>query len=200
MGVQPKSIEELKSKLLGLSQHDGDCRVWVAGVDSKGYGLLLYEDRQQPAHRLAYRAFIGPIPTGQFVCHTCDNPPCINPDHLFVGTAADNNHDKIAKLRSIFILTEQDAGEIKWFLSLGKYTQGQIAEWYGVSRHTVNAINKGRCWVRITPVRPSEAFILSRDKSYAHVVTEKLAKIIAAIPKRGEREQALWAEANERRA
>src|SRR4051794_23315069 len=81
-----------------------ECWLWTAGKDQDGYGKLAigHGGRQQThtrAHRFAYETFVGPIPDGYVVCHRCDNPPCCNPAHLFVGTPDENNDDKLAKGR-----------------------------------------------------------------------------------------------------
>lgn len=65
-----------------------------------GYGRVRVDGRKESVHRLAYEAFVGPIPTGQHVLHRCDNPPCWRPDHLFTGTLSDNKQDEIAKGRN----------------------------------------------------------------------------------------------------
>lgn len=69
-----------------------------------GYGMLwdIYEKRTRRAHRLSYKYFIGDIPKGLLVCHQCDNPSCVNPEHLFVGTCQDNVNDKCKKGRHPF--------------------------------------------------------------------------------------------------
>lgn len=76
------------------------CWPWMAGKNDNGYGRLRFKGRTTYAHRAAYELAVGVIPEGMFVCHTCDNPPCVNPGHLFVGTALDNNRDRIAKGRT----------------------------------------------------------------------------------------------------
>jgi hypothetical protein len=80
------------------------CWPWTAGRDKNGYGrfaIFLGYKRQRHvrAHRFGYELLFGPIPEGQVVCHSCDNPPCCNPAHWFLGTPRENNDDKIAKGR-----------------------------------------------------------------------------------------------------
>jgi len=80
------------------------CWEWDAGRDADGYGKFAVGHGGQDqthlrAHRFAYETFIGPIPDGHVVMHTCDNPGCVNPAHLRVGTPRDNNDDKVRKNR-----------------------------------------------------------------------------------------------------
>lgn len=106
------------------------------------------------AHRAAYDILKGSVPANMCVCHTCDNPSCCNPDHLFLGTHADNRADQKAKGRTMVgskhhgsKLTEADVKKIR---SLhGQYPHTEIAKQYGVSDRTINVIVSRKRWKHV---------------------------------------------------
>jgi len=92
----------LQQKLLNRSKlnETNKCLEWQFGSGAKGYGTVYFKKKTLIAHRASWIAFKGNIPDGLIVCHRCDNPPCINVDHLFLGTHSDNVDDMIEKGRS----------------------------------------------------------------------------------------------------
>lgn len=133
------------------SDPDG-CWPWTAASCRDGYGYLRFEGRSQLAHRLAYRIANGDFPDELKVCHTCDNPPCVNPSHLFLGTQADNTADMATKRRSTHgerstsHLSEADVDLIHDLKARGA-TQRAIAARFGVNPSTVSRIVNGKRWV-----------------------------------------------------
>lgn len=82
-----------------VAKSDG-CWVWTGYRDKDGYGRIGVNDKRIGAHQFSYSLHCGQIPTGMCVCHRCDNPACVRPDHLFLGTVLDNNKDRTQKGRT----------------------------------------------------------------------------------------------------
>lgn len=125
------------------------CIEWTGGKTENGYGAAHFMGRYQSAHRLAYTAFNGEIPTGQFVCHSCDNPACVNPAHLWLGKQQDNMTDKVNKSRHCHGEThgmhKLTAEQVQVILK-GDLSSSELAERFGVSTDHVGAIRKGLAW------------------------------------------------------
>lgn len=129
------------------------CWVWKGGK-SHGYGQVrihsIFGSRPLYAHRLSYLLSRGQSPDGKEICHTCDNPACINPHHLFIGTQSDNMKDMANKMRSCIgdknaqsKLTNAQVAEIRDLVGSG-VRQYRVAEMYDVSQAQVSRIVRGR--------------------------------------------------------
>jgi hypothetical protein len=135
------------------SEEVGDCILWVR-AKVRGYGVC-YGTKwarihgKSKAHQLAYINAVGPIPPGLCVCHSCDNPTCINPAHLFLGTVGDNNADRDRKGRhkasfGAAVLTLEQVEEIR--SRKGRGTLRTVAADYGVSIATISRIWNNLTW------------------------------------------------------
>lgn len=97
--VSTETVEQRFNKKY-LINEDTDCWEWQNATNNIGYGMFRWSSgKMRTAHRASYELHIGPIPEGLVVCHTCDNPKCVNPEHLWTGTMKDNAQDMIAKGR-----------------------------------------------------------------------------------------------------
>jgi hypothetical protein len=141
--------EPIEDRLWRRVDKSGDCWVWTGGRYRKGYGKF---DALQYAHRVSWEIHNGPIPKGLYVLHKCDNPPCVRPDHLFLGTLADNNADMLTKGRYNTKLSEDQVAEIKRMLNTGLYSQQEIADSFGVNQTLISFIKRGVVWSRISPL------------------------------------------------
>lgn len=135
------------------------CWPWLRSRKPSGYGHIGVAEGGERwdviAHRLAYVLMVGPIPDGLDVLHSCDNPPCCNPAHLFVGTRRDNNRDKAAKGRANAPsgsghhkarLSEAAVADIRRRLDSGKATAAELATEYGTTAATVRRAGRGALW------------------------------------------------------
>ncbi len=99
--LNPRALVPLEQRFWPKVEKTGTCWVWQGATDSHGYGQIHEEPRgHSQAHRVSWELAYGPIPEGLDVLHCCDNPPCVRPTHLFLGTQLDNNLDAINKGRN----------------------------------------------------------------------------------------------------
>ena len=131
----------------------GECWTWDRCVDAKGYGVLRVGKKRKFAHRVSWEAHRGVIPDGLCVCHRCDNPPCTNPEHLFLGTNADNVADMVSKGRQRGgaregVRTKLTAADVLSIRADGR-PQRVIAKDYGVSRQSISNIKTRKTWWHI---------------------------------------------------
>lgn len=129
------------------------CWNWLGWKTKKGYGELRFEGRTVRAHRLSYELKKGDIPDGLFVLHRCDNPSCVRPDHLFLGTLAENCRDRHRKGRTAFgsrngwsKLTEPEVKSIRKLAATGHLLQKEIASQFGVTSENIGHILSGKTW------------------------------------------------------
>ncbi|MDV4166197.1 HNH endonuclease [Rhizobium leguminosarum] len=149
-GISP---EERFFRFVGLRS---GCWKWIGSTDPNGYGRMNVSGKPILAHRISYTIHRGQIPKGMVVCHSCDNPNCVNPDHLFLGTQADNVTDMHNKGRAIkralsgenhgnAKLTEEAVKEIR----NSKESTSSLARKFGVSRAVVYAARERKTWTHI---------------------------------------------------
>lgn len=138
-----------------------NCWIWQGSVVDDGYGVISFLAQQVRVHRLSFELHKGPIPSGLLICHTCDNPSCWNPDHLFTGTWQDNTRDmwnkgregkfkRGRKLGESSKLCKREVLEIRQLIKEGILTQREIGYKYLVSDVMVSRIKLGKAWSWLT--------------------------------------------------
>ena len=144
-----------------VEKTDG-CWLWTAYKNADGYGKFRISGKSHSAHRFSWILHNGPIPElpdtdyrGTCVLHRCDTPPCVNPDHLFLGSQLDNMVDRGSKDRQAHqpgetnpraILTELEVSSIRTLYGHGGYTQKELGIKFGCGRSTVSHIVNNKTW------------------------------------------------------
>lgn len=146
-----RSKENPRDRIIQNVKVSGDCWIWTGSYGSDGYGVIGIGRKQFRTHRVSFEIFSGKCADGLLVCHKCDDPRCVNPEHLFVGTPKDNTQDMIAKGRKYKMentnhplckITHKQRKEIISRRDDGE-TLKEIAKDYGVHFGTISAICKG---------------------------------------------------------
>lgn len=164
----------VKDRLLShvIVNEKSGCWEWQ-GSKRNGYGRMIIGSRtdgsrkSESAHRISFEIFCGQIPDGMEICHRCDNPSCINPDHLFLGTRQDNINDRQRKGRNIYFigeeqprakLTKKSVKDARWERAIYGTSFQSLADKYGVSKKTMLNAIKGVTWkcVSYMPELPKE--------------------------------------------
>lgn len=132
---------------------DSECWEFTGKIRKDGYGEVKIRGTRYPAHRLAFMAWVGVIPLGLMVRHTCDNRCCVNPEHLLLGTAQDNMDDKMQRGRHVSVrgefaswskLTQEQVDRVRADKGRGK--QRMYAKLFGVSEATISLVVNGKRW------------------------------------------------------
>lgn len=150
--MDERTLNRFLSKII-INQETG-CWIWTASTRG-GYGYFWY-DKSESAHRVSYEHFIGPIPDGLDVLHTCDNKLCVNPEHLFVGTHQDNMFDMSEKGRSTIgerypnsKLTEESVRSIRQRYDTQYISYSELSKMYNISKAQIGCIIRGENWSHI---------------------------------------------------
>ena len=136
-----------------LTANDDLCWIWQRGKDKFGYGRFKFGESTQYANRIAWQLTYGEIPSGLKVLHTCDNPSCINPKHLFLGTTLDNNRDRAIKGRNAWgekngnhKFTVEQVRYIRQRYAQGGISVRELGREVGMSKAQVSKIINRNCW------------------------------------------------------
>lgn len=147
----------LKERFLDkvFPEPNSGCWLWTGGVTSCGYGTIKIDYVTKTTHRTSYRLFKGEINDGLLVLHKCDTPCCVNPDHLFLGTAKENSDDMIRKNRKFITrgelsgnakLKEADVIKIR---TMSQYKNIELAKMFNVSDAIISRIRSHKRWAHL---------------------------------------------------
>lgn len=132
------TLESRLTPRLDMTGGPDSCWEWQGNRLGDGYGTFSFQHQMWRAHRASYVVNVGPIPDGMFVCHRCDNPPCCNPTHLFLGSPKDNHSDMFRKKRHPLAgrLSEAQVASLKVRIDAGEPIQA-LADEFGVHYTTI---------------------------------------------------------------
>jgi hypothetical protein len=143
----------LVDRFISHIEKTDSCWLWKGAKPNRYPSFRVDKNTIRKSHKLSYEMFNGNVPDGMCVLHKCDNPNCVNPEHLWLGTKADNNKDRSVKGRSApsptQVLNVNQVKEIRAMYAPRKTTQAYIASLYGVTRSAIRAITSGKNWSKV---------------------------------------------------
>jgi len=155
--MKARKLDSLQTRLYKRTSFAGidECWEWTGSKLRGGYGGINYKYHLIQAHRASWIVHFGDIPDKMLVCHSCDNPSCVNPNHLFLGTARDNALDKVKKHRCNCSgenngrskLTLELANNIRILWNTKKFTKIKLGEIFGVSDTVIGMIIRNQLWI-----------------------------------------------------
>ncbi len=140
-----------------IEKQNNGCWYWKGGQDKRGYGNIWLNGKPEGVHRASYLIHKGEVPKGLCVCHSCDTPKCVNPDHLFLGTSKENRADMFKKGRqnipfgdnhAYAKLTAWDIPIIRDTYKAG-FLMREIGGYFGVNKNTVRDVIRGFTWAHV---------------------------------------------------
>ncbi len=152
-GVYSRIITPLEIRFWNKVIKTNHCWIW-SGCTVRGYGRVNTGNAIQYAHIVSWELCNGPVPKGMCVCHSCDNPPCVRPEHLFLGSNVENWNDMRNKCRhahgeKLSKITAQDVIDIRVGHSSGDFTMKELADMFEVSYTNIHAIIQRRSWKHV---------------------------------------------------
>ena len=145
----------IKCRILSfVEKTEKGCWVWKGSLDKDGYGLISIDDKSRRVHRISYEAFKEKkIPFNKNACHHCDNPSCVNPDHVFIAESYENTQDMIDKGRSRFsgskkVLNKEKVAKIKQLSELG-FSKTEIGRMFEIEQSHVAQIIEYKIWKHV---------------------------------------------------
>lgn len=127
MTIYLQKSDQERVERLSIPEPNSGCWLWLGSIKKNGYGNMAFGGSFTQAHRVSYMAFKGEIPSGFVICHSCDNPSCVNPDHLWHGTYSDNMKDASKKGRNKVLRKKLSATNSSGVIGVG--WNKQIGKW-----------------------------------------------------------------------
>lgn len=149
MSQKATNEREIARRFASKFEVVGDCWIWTSHRNQDGYGSFHFKGRCEKAHRASYEMENGSIKYGEEICHKCDTPSCVKPDHLFAGSRSVNQSDSAKKMRQACQkLTMSQVLEIRRELALGARPR-DLGPKYGVAPQHISKIKHRRWWAHI---------------------------------------------------
>lgn len=154
-GIYKRILKPFKLRFEKKIGNKDNCWEWIGNISLLGYGHFFMNGKLEQAHRAAWKIYKGKIPKGICVCHTCDNPSCVNPKHLWLGTQTENIRDMMKKGRGMKADSAKNGGaklnwnqveKIRKLYKTGDYFYKELANMFGVCESQIKRIMNNWSW------------------------------------------------------